>query len=85
MRWPRVRFTMRGLMVAVAIAGVLFAALQYDVGMKGYLFFLFALAVFGLSAAVASRSGGRARAAALGIAIAGCLIGWAVFAVFGTR
>lgn len=85
MPFPRVRLSMRWLMIAVAIAGVLFAALRYDVGMKGYLLFLLALAVFAGSAAIAGRSGGRARAAALATAALGCLIGWAVFAVFGRR
>lgn len=85
MRSLRVRFSIRWTMIAVAIAAVLFAAFQYDVGMKGYLLFLLALAVFVSSAVVASRSGGRARAAALTTAVLGCLIGWAVFAAFGKR
>ena len=82
---PRVRFSMRWLMIAVAIAGILFAALQYDVGFRGYVVFLLALIVFAWSASVASRSGGRRRAAAVGVAVLSVLIGWAVFAVFGTR
>lgn len=81
----RKRFTMGQMMIAVAIAGVLFAALQYDVGRRGYLLFLLAFALFASSAAVASRSGGRARAAALALALVGCVIGWSVFAIFGTR
>jgi hypothetical protein len=82
---PRVRFTLGWLMIAVAILGILFAALQYDVGMRGYVLFLVAFATFALSAAVASRKSGRARIAALTVAVLGCFVGWAVFLVFGTR
>jgi hypothetical protein len=85
MRLPRVRFSLRWLMIAVAIMGVLFAALQYDVGMRGYVLFLLAFAAFALSALIATRMSGRARIAALSVAVFGCLIGWAVFLVFGTR
>jgi hypothetical protein len=80
-----VRFSLRWLMVSVAVAGVLFAALQYDVGRRGYLVFLAACAAFGASALTASRVKGRARAAALAVAGLSCLAGWATFVVFGAR
>jgi hypothetical protein len=85
MRFPRVRFTVRWMMVVVAIAGILFAALQYDVGIRGYVLFLSASAAFAVSGMIAYRVTGRARIAALAVAALSCLVGWATFLVFGAR
>jgi hypothetical protein len=85
MRLPQARFTVRWLIVAVAIAGFLFAALRYDVGMRGYVLFLSAFALFAASAFVSSRVGGTARIAALAVAALSCLAGWASFLYFGVR
>jgi hypothetical protein len=82
---PRVRFTLGLMMIAVAIAGFLLAAFQYEIGKRGYLLFLLGLTVFAMSAAVASRSSGLIRAGAVALAVVGCVIGWSAFAVFGTR
>jgi hypothetical protein len=85
MRLPHPRFTMRWLIVAVAIAGFLFAALRYDIGMRGYVVFLSAFAAFAVSALVACKVRGNARIAALTVAALSCLAGWASFLYFGVR
>jgi hypothetical protein len=72
-------------MVATAMAGVLFAALRYDLGTRGYALFVAASAGFAGSALAASRCEGRARVAALAVAALSGLAGWAVFLLFGTR
>jgi hypothetical protein len=76
---------MRWLIVAVAIAGFLFAALRYDIGMRGYVLFLAAFAVFAASAVVAVKVRGNARVTALTVAALGFLAGWASFVYFGVR
>jgi hypothetical protein len=85
MRMTRPRFTLLRLMIAVGIMGVLFAALRYDVGMRGYIVFLVGFAAFASSAVVASRVDGPARIAALSVAAMSCIIGLAAFILFGTR
>ena len=72
-------------MVAVAIAGILFAALQYDVGMRGYVLFLSASAAFVASVVVACKVTGHARIAALAVAALCCLVGWTTYLIFGAR
>ena len=77
------RFTLRWLIVAVAILAFLFAALRYDIGEEGYALFLASCLVFAASAAVAVRKTGAARVAALAVATLGCGAGLAAFAIFG--
>jgi hypothetical protein len=85
MRLKLPRFTLLRLMIAVGVMGVLFAALRYDVGMRGYIVFLLGFAAFATSAVVASRLDGLARIAALAVSVMSCLVAWAAFALFGTR
>jgi hypothetical protein len=85
MRPRHPRFTLRWMIVAVAIAGFLFAALRYDIGMRGYVLFLSAFAAFAASAFASSRVGGTARVAALTVAALSCLVGLASFLYFGVR
>lgn len=79
----RPRFHLRTLLVAVVIAGVVFAALRYDVGRRGYAFFLTACIMFTVSALAVATVRGRARLIALVIVAASCLVAWGVFALFG--
>ena len=57
MRAPR--FRLRSLVLAVAILAFVFAALRYDIGMRGYILFVAAGLAFAAAAAVAARTTGR--------------------------
>jgi hypothetical protein len=81
MRLPR--FHIQTLLIAVAIAGVVFAALRYDLGHRGYVFYLIACISFCASALMAVAARGRARRVGVAVAAASCLGAWAVFSLFG--
>jgi hypothetical protein len=83
MRLPRFRMRIRTLLIAVAIAGVVFAALRYDLGHRGYTFYLIACTLFCASALIAVAARGRARLVGVAVAAASCLGAWAVFSLFG--
>ena len=82
----RPRFTLRWLIVAVGRRRPAASRPSATtIGRRGYALFLAACLAFAVSAAVASKKTGAARAVALAFATLSCAAGLSAFLIFGRR